>query len=252
MLDKDKKDDNDSDNDKNKKKDKGKKAKLITYRLRFIDSCRLMPYSLLNLVDNLSGINNKVSEIDNKILQAALIEKFSNTYQLCNNDLNKFALFLKKGVYPYEHMDSWKRFKEELLPDKESFYSRLNKEHIIDEDYAHAQKVWDTFKIKNLGEYHDLYVQSNTALLADVFENFRDKCLEIDELDPAHFLSSPGLSWKACLKKIKVELELLTDTDMLLLFEKGIRGGCVKQYVDMLKPIINTLIILIKIKNHHT
>ena len=91
MVDKDKKDDNDSDNDKNKRKDK--KAKLITYRLRFIDSCRLMPYSLLHLVDNLSGINNKVLEIDNKILQAALIEKFSNTYQLCNNDLNKLLYF---------------------------------------------------------------------------------------------------------------------------------------------------------------
>ena len=96
-----------------------------------------MQDSLLNLADNLSVINNKVSEIDNKILQAALIEKFSNTYQLCNNDLNKFALLLRKGVYPYELMDSWKRFKEESLPDKESFYSELNKEHVTDEDYAH-------------------------------------------------------------------------------------------------------------------
>ena len=148
-----------------------------------------MPHSLLNLVDNLSGVNNKVSEIDKKILHAALIEKFSNTYQLCNNDLNKFALFFRKGIYPYDHMDSWKIFKEELLPDKESFYSELNKEHITDEDYAHAQKVWDTFKIKNL------FAQSDTALLADVFENFRDKCIEIYELDPAHFLSAPGLAW---------------------------------------------------------
>ena len=122
-------------------------------------------------------------------------------------------------------MDSWKRFKEKSLPDKESFYSELNNEHITDEDYEHAQKVCDTFKTKNLGEYHDLYVQSDTALLADVFENFRDKCIEIDELDPAHFLSAPGLSWKAALKKTKVELELLTDNDMLLMFEKGIRGG---------------------------
>ena len=76
----------------------------------------------------------------------------------------------------------------------------LNKEHITDEDYAHAQKVWDTFNIKNLGEYHDLYVQSDTALLADVFENFRDKCIEIYGLDPAHFLSAPGLAWQVCLK----------------------------------------------------
>ena len=146
MFEKDKKNDNDSDNDKNKKKDKGKKAKIITYKLRFIDNFRFMQDSLLNLVDNLAGINNKVSEIGNKILEAALIEKFSNTYQLYNNDLNKFALFLRKGIYPYEHMDSWKRFKEELLPDKESFYSKINKEHITDEEYAHAQKAWDTFK----------------------------------------------------------------------------------------------------------
>ena len=82
-----------------------------------------------------------------------------------------------------------------------------------------------TFEIKNLGEYHDLYVQCDTLLLADVFENFRDKCIEIYELDPAHFLSAPGLAWQACLKKTKVELELLTDIDMLLMVEKGIRGG---------------------------
>ena len=91
-------------------------------------------------------------------------------------------------------MDSWKRFKEESLPDKESFYSELNKEDIPDEDYAHAQKVWDALNIKNLGEYHDLYVQSDTALLADVFENLRDKRIEIYELDPAHFLSVLGLA----------------------------------------------------------
>ena len=98
-------------------------------------------------------------------------------------------------------MDSWKRFKEESLPDKESFYSKLNKEGISDEDYVHAQKVWDALNIKNLGEYHDFYVQSDTALLADVFASFRDKCLEIYELDPTHFLPAPGLAWQACLKK---------------------------------------------------
>ena len=168
-----------------------------------------MQDSLSNLVDNLSGINRKISH-------AALTGKFYNTYQLSNKDLNKFALLLRKGVYPYEYMDSWKRFKEESLPDKEYFYSELNNEHITDEDYEHAQKVCDTFKIKNLGEYHDLYVQSDTALLADVFENFRDNCIDNYELDPAHFLSAPGLTWHACLKKTGVELELLTDNDMLM------------------------------------
>ena len=80
------------------------------------------------------------------ISQAELINKFSNIHQLCNKDLNKFALLLRKGIYSYEYMDSWKRFKEESLPDKESFYSKLNNEHITDEGYAHAQKVWETFK----------------------------------------------------------------------------------------------------------
>ena len=178
-----------------------------------------------SMTASLSQSIDIVSETDKKISQAALVEKFPNTYQLCNKDLNKFVLLLGKGVYPYEYMDSWKRFKEESLPDEESFYSELNNEHITDKDYAHAQKVWDTFKIKNLGEYHDLYVQSDTLLLADVFENFGDKCIEIYELDPAHFLSAPGLAWQACLKKTKVELELLTDNDMLIMFEEGTRGG---------------------------
>ena len=143
--------------------------------------------NMRSMLTSLSQSIDEVSEIDRKITYDALIEKFPNTHQLCNKDLNKFALLLRKGVYPYEYMDSWKRFKEESLPDKESFYSELNKEHITDEDYAHAHKIWDTLKIKNLGENHDLYVKSDTALLADVFENFRNKCIEKYELDPAHF-----------------------------------------------------------------
>ena len=83
----------------------------------------------------------------------------------------------------------------------------------------------ENFEIKNLDEYHDLYVQSDTLLVADVFENFRNKCIEIYEFDPACFLFAPSLAWQACLKKTEVELELLTDTDMLLMVEKGIRGG---------------------------
>ena len=117
-------------------------------------------------------------------------------------------------------MDSWKKFNEASLPDKKDFYSELNKENITDEDYVHAQKVWKVFKIKNLGEFHDLYVQSNMLLLADVFENFRDKCIEIHKLDPAHFLSAPGVAWQAYLKKTEVKLELLTDNDMLIIMQK--------------------------------
>ena len=81
------------------------------------------------------------------------------------------------------------------------------------------------FKLENLGDYHDLYVQSGTLLLADVFENFRNMCIKVYELDPSHFVSLPGLAWQACLKKTNIELGLLTDYDMLLMVEKGIRGG---------------------------
>ena len=161
--------------------------------------------NMRSMVSSLSQSIDKVSEIDKKISYASLIEKFPNTYQLCNKDLNKFALLLRKGVYPYEYMDSWKRFKEESLPDKESFYSELNKEHITDDDYAYAQKVWITINIKSIGEYYDLYVEYDTALLADIFENFRDKCIEIYKLDPEHFLTALGSACNACLKKTEVE-----------------------------------------------
>ena len=153
------------------------------------------------------------------------IRNFPNTNQFCNGDLNKFVLLLRKGVYPYEYMDSWETFNETSLSDKQDFYSELNLEDITDKDYAHAQKVWEVFEIKTLCEYHDFYVQCDTLLLEDVFENFRDKCTEIYELDPAHFLSAPGLAWQAYIKKTKIKLELLTDIDMLLMVEKGIRGG---------------------------
>ena len=109
--------------------------------------------------------------------------------------------------------------------DKKYYYSELNDADISDNDTTHVKNVCHTFKIRNLGEYHHLYVKSDTALLADVFENFRDKCLDINKLGPAYYLSAPGLSWQSCLKKTGVKLELLTDNNMLLQFEKGIRGG---------------------------
>ena len=132
---------------------------------------------------------------------------------------------MRKGVYPYEYMDEWDKFNEKVLPGKESFCSNLTLENITKTDYAHANNVFKKFKINNLGEYYDLYVRSDTLLLANIFENFRQSCLKNYELDPAHFVSLPGLAWQACLKKTSVELELLTDYDMLLMIEEGIRGG---------------------------
>ena len=154
-----------------------------------------------------------------------LIKRFASTYEFCNNDLNKFVLLLRKGVYPYEYADTWEKFSEISLPSKEDFYSTLNMEDISNIDYRHANNVFKVFKLENLGDYHDLYVQSDTLLLADVFNNFRDMCLKEYELDPAHFLSLPRLAWQACLKKTNIELELLTDYDMLLMVEEEIRGG---------------------------
>ena len=123
-------------------------------------------------------------------------------------------------------MDDWEKFNETSLPEKEDFYSHLNMEDIIAADYVQAKRVCKDFEIKNLGEYHDLYVQSNTLLLADVFENFRNMCLKIYKLNSAKFLSTSGLAWQAALlKKTKVKLNLLTDIDMLLMVEKSIRGG---------------------------
>ena len=123
-----------------------------------------------------------------------LIKKFKNTCSFCNNDLNKFVLLLRKGVYPYDYADTCEKFSEILLPSKEDFYSNLNMEDISDIDYEHANNVFNVFKLENLGDYHDLYVQSDTLLLSDVFKNFRDMCLKEYELDPAHFLSLPGLA----------------------------------------------------------
>ena len=122
-------------------------------------------------------------------------------------------------------MDSWEKFNEISLPSKEDFHSNLNMEDIDDIDYRHGNNVFKGFKLEHLGDYHDLYVQSDTLLLADVLENFSDMCMKEYEFDSAHFLSLPGLAWQACLKKTNIELELLTDYDMLLMVEEGIRGG---------------------------
>ena len=159
-----------------------------------------------------------------KYFNKELIQRFGNIYEFSNKIHNKFILLLRKGIYPYECMDSLERFNEISLPDKEAFYSNLNIVHITDVEYKHAKIVFKSLISKNLGDYHDLYVQSDTLLLADVFENFINNCVKVYELDPAHFLSAPRLVWQACLKKAKMKLELLTDADMLLMVEKGIRG----------------------------
>ena len=137
----------------------------------------------------------------------------------------KFKLLKRKGIYPYDYMDCFERLSETTLPPIESFYSELNKSGISEDNYTHAQNVWETFEMETLQDYHDLYLKTDVLLLADVFENFRDVCQENYGLDPAWYYTAPGLAWDAALKVTKVELELLADPDMLLMIEKGIRGG---------------------------
>ena len=134
-----------------------------------------------------------------------LKQRFFDTYKFSNHDNNKFIILLRKGVYSYEYRDDWEKSNETLLPEKEDFYGHLNMEHITDAEYAHPKRVCKDCEIKDLGEYHDLYIQSNTLLLDDVFEYFRNMCLEIYEPDPPNSFSAPGLAWQAAIKKTKVK-----------------------------------------------
>ncbi|KAJ8909922.1 hypothetical protein NQ315_017226 [Exocentrus adspersus] len=137
----------------------------------------------------------------------------------------QFNLIRQKGVFPYTYTDSMQKLEEKQLPSKEKFFNDLTNESLSDKDYERANKVWNTFKCETLGDYAYVYLKSDVLLLADVFENFRKVCLEQYKLDPAHYLTAPSLSWDAMLLYTRIELELLTDIDMLHFFRKGIRGG---------------------------
>ena len=134
-------------------------------------------------------------------------------------------LLLQKGVYPYEYMTDISKFSDTKLPTRSEFFSKLCGDTVSEKDYLHAQNVWESLGFKNLGEYHDTYLKTDVLLLADIFENFRGLCLEKYGLDPAHFFTAPGLAWNAALKITGIELELITDPNMYLFIEKGIRGG---------------------------
>ena len=185
-------------------KDPSGSVKPINFEIRFIDSFKFLQTSLANLVSNLSP------------------DDFHNTKKAFKKNVN---LLTRKGVYPYDYVSSRERLSETQLPPKEEFYSKLNDEDITDDDYNHAINVWDAFGCKTIRDYHDLYLKSDVLLLSDVFENFRKTCLKHYNLDPAHYYTSPGLAWDACLKETGQHLELLHDYDKLMMFERGIRGG---------------------------
>ena len=178
------------------------------FNLRFIDSLQFMNSGLCQLVEDLKNSG---------------LDKFKYTGKEFGS---LTGIMTRKGVYPYSYMDSWEKF--EIDPRKlkpEHFFNDLTKEEIELNDYLFFKYVCKKFKITNLGQYHDLYLKSDVLLLADVFENFRKVCLEYYKLDPCHYFTAPGLSWDACLKMTGIELDLISDVDMHLFIEKGLRGG---------------------------
>ena len=177
--------------------------------LKFIDSLQFMSASLDKLVSNLDKAQGAESPF----------------HHLNHHFPQHGELLRRKGVYPYSYVTGPEKLQETHLPPRAAFYNDLQDEALSEEDYCHAQRVWDTFQLRTLGEYHDLYLKTDVLLLADVFENFRKVCLATYKLDPAHYISAPGLSWDSMLRTTKVELDLITDPDMHLFLEKGMRGG---------------------------
>ena len=176
-----------------------------TFKIVFKDSLKFMSSSLGALVNNLpkNGFKN--------------ISKYYTPEEV--------ELIKQKGFYPYEFMNIEEKFNDTKLPPREVFYSKLSGKGISEKNYKHAWNVWNTFKMKTFKDYHKLYNETDVLLLADVFENFRNLCLKIYGLDPVYYFTAPGLAWDACLKMTNINLELLSDPNMLLMFEKGIRGG---------------------------
>ena len=176
-----------------------------TFKIVFKDSLKFMSSSLGTLVNNLPK------------------DAFKNLLKYFTPE--QAEILKQKGFYPYEYMDTEEKFNDTKLPPREAFYSKISGRGITKTDYKHAWNIWNTFKMKTFKEYHELYNVTDVLLLADVFENFRENSLKTYGLDPVYYFTAPGLVWDACLKITDVELELLSNPDMLLMFEKGIRGG---------------------------
>ena len=214
-------------------------TKQIKRQLLFIDSVRFMGSSLDTLSRNLVRLNGMVCIGYGSKVELTHINENYVTHGMCGkcrgpshqkleidpifDNLRSYRgtvpTVAQKGAYPYEYMDNWEKFEEKCLSPIEAFYSRLNLLGIRKCDYNHAQRLWGVFGMKNLGDYHDLYLETDMLLLCNIFETFRMTFLEHYALSPTHFFTSPGLAWQDCIKKTEVSLELLTDCDMLLMFK---------------------------------
>ena len=195
-------------------------AFMLGNHLTFIDSFQFMSSSLDQLVSNLPK--------DDLIYTSKVFKG------------KRLNLMSQKGVYPYNFMDSFGKFSQTELPNKDQFYSILNDQHITDDEFDHAKKVWKAFKIKTMGEYHDLYLGSDVLLLTDVFKNFRKTCMQYYKLDPCHYFTSPGLSWDGMLKKTNIKLELMADIDMFQLSRRVCMVEYLTSLINMEMPTTST------------
>ena len=185
----------------------GGKEKTLCLEMRFIDSLKFTLKSLDSLVKTLGE------------------DQFETLTSQMLVDPESLNLLKRKGVFPYEYMTDFSKLSATSLPPKEAFYSQLNDSHITDEDYAHAKNIWKTFDCKTMRDYHDLYLKTDVLLLADVMTEFRKTCKKAYGLNAPHYYTSPGLAWNAMLKHTEMELDLISDPDMYLTIERGIRGG---------------------------
>ncbi|XP_008188430.1 uncharacterized protein LOC103310830 [Acyrthosiphon pisum] len=187
-----------------------------TFKIRFVDTYRFMASKLENLSTNLARSD---------------MSKFRETTKIFG--VNDLDLVTRKGFYPYKYTDSWEKLNETNLPPKEHFYNSLTEEHILNEHYDHSMEVWNRFNCNTLGQYSDVYLKVDVMLLVDIFENFRELCLETYGLDANYYFTAPGMSFDCMLKYTGVELSLLSDYDKILMMEAGIKGGltqAVKRY----------------------
>ena len=189
--------------------------------LHFKDSLQFLASSLDELVSNLhaKAVNGQTLQDVFPNLKNYFQDKWGHL------PIEAFEMLTRKGVYPYKYMNSFEKFEETSLPPKEMFYNDLKKKDISDADYSFVKELWSTFQLKNLGELHDLYMESDVLLLTDVFEGFCRWSLLKYRLDPAHYNTAPDLSWSAALLLTKQRLEIPTDPNMHLFFDKGTRGG---------------------------
>ena len=194
------------------------------------------------------SLNKNIVFIDSMLFMNSSLDKLVknlNDFKYLSNVFKdeRLKLVTKKGIHPYEYMNRFKRFKEDRLPEKYCFFNSLKDCSISDENFCsisdcRAIDIWKVFNIKNLGEYHHLYLKTDVLLLCDVFEKFINVCLKDCGLDPCHYFSSLGLAWDAMLKMTGIKLEKINDIDMYLFLEKGMRGGVHIFLKDMLKVMM--------------